>query len=66
MIEEQRYCVDILVQFRAVQAALRAVELSILGRHLRSCVKGALTSKSVSSADTKIDELIGLLSNRSA
>src|SRR4051812_27871316 len=42
MISEQRYCVDILVQFRAVMAALRGIEVSIFETHLQHCVSSAL------------------------
>ncbi len=38
MIEEQRYCPEILTQLRAARAALRALETAILGTHLGACV----------------------------
>ncbi|TVQ76776.1 MAG: transcriptional regulator [Bradymonadales bacterium] len=41
MIEEQRYCPDILTQMQAIQSALKALELSILERHLQHCVSAA-------------------------
>lgn len=44
MIEEQRYCPDILTQTAAVKSALKAVEMEILDRHLRHCVREAMES----------------------
>ena len=40
MIEEDRYCIDILTQIRAVRAALRSVEDEVLKDHVEHCVEG--------------------------
>ena len=64
MISEQRYCVDILVQFRAVAAGLAVVEKTILDKHMRSCVQKALESKNKKEIDQKVEELMDLLSKR--
>lgn len=64
MIEEQRYCPEILIQLRAVYAAVRSLESSILEKHLHSCVTDAMTSKNRDQAEQKIQELIDLF-NRS-
>ncbi len=61
MIGEQRYCVDILVQFKAVYSALRAIESSIFETHVRSCVRNAAKARSKPEMDRKIDELMGLI-----
>lgn len=45
MIEERRYCPDILTQMRAVRSALRSVEANILERHLQHCVAAAFDSE---------------------
>lgn len=66
MIEDNRYCVDILVQFRAVMAALRSVEISIFERHLQHCLSSALLSKDKKQVDEKIQELTELLSRRTS
>ena len=42
MIEEERYCLDILLQLRAVRAAVKKVEGNILQRHMQHCVAEAL------------------------
>ena len=43
MVEEERYCIDILTQISAAQAALDKVALTLLGEHARHCVIGAET-----------------------
>ena len=57
MIDEGRYCPDILVQLRAARAALKSVEASILESHLKSCVADTLASGSAESKEQKIAEL---------
>jgi len=42
MIENDRYCVDILVQISAINAALKKVSLNMLGRHTNHCVSDAI------------------------
>ena len=59
MIEDKRYCPEILTQLRAVQSATKSIESNILSRHLKACVNDALKKESQSSED-KIDELISL------
>lgn len=44
MVEEERYCIDILTQISATQAALDKVALELLGEHTRHCVVGAKSS----------------------
>ena len=60
MIEEQRYCPDILVQTRAIRSALLALEGKLLDRHLDHCVAEAFTSGSASEREKKIAELQSL------
>lgn len=64
MISEQRYCVDILIQFRAVASALKAIESTIFEEHVRGCVRSAMHSKKRSEIDAKVDELMELLFKR--
>jgi DNA-binding FrmR family transcriptional regulator len=45
MVDEERYCIEILDQIAAVQGALRAVATLILEDHLRSCVVGATADR---------------------
>jgi DNA-binding FrmR family transcriptional regulator len=44
MLEEDRYCIDVLTQISAVQAALDAVALQMLEAHLKGCVQSAVRS----------------------
>lgn len=64
MIFDQRYCPDILTQFRAVSAALRRVEATILEAHLKSCVRSALLSRNAKDAETKVNEVIEMVLKR--
>jgi len=65
MIDDGRYCVEILIQLRALQSAIRSVETKIFKTHLQNCVKEVFESKNKVNADIKITELIDLISKRS-
>jgi DNA-binding FrmR family transcriptional regulator len=58
MIEERRYCMDLLSQTRAVTGAMRKIESGILESHLKHCVNDAISSKSSEEAALKIKEII--------
>jgi CsoR family transcriptional regulator, copper-sensing transcriptional repressor len=58
MLDNDAYCVDILLQISAVQGALEQVQKLLLGRHIESCVSDALRSGSKSERQQKIDELL--------
>ena len=58
MVEEDRYCIDILTQLAAVDTALESVALEILEDHVKHCVAGALASGDEADAENKIDELL--------
>lgn len=64
MIDEGRYCVDILIQFRAIASALNAIEMDIMEKHIQSCVTDAVSSKDKQAGQTKINELVKLISKR--
>jgi DNA-binding FrmR family transcriptional regulator len=57
MIEEHRYCPDILTQLRAVRAALRTIEANVLETHLKSCVADAMARGNQKEQEQKIAEL---------
>ena len=61
MVEEDRYCIDILTQVQAVRAALAKVETEMLRDHLGHCVEGAITSGDQEEQRRKAAELIQLL-----
>jgi DNA-binding FrmR family transcriptional regulator len=58
MVEEDRYCIDILTQIAAVNTALEALAFKILDEHVRHCVAGALSSGDEADAQVKTEELI--------
>jgi DNA-binding FrmR family transcriptional regulator len=58
MVEEGAYCVDIITQIQAVQAALGAIGARILRKHVEHCVADAMRSGSEDDMDTKVDELM--------
>jgi len=62
MIEDKRYCVDIMTQLHSVIGALYRVENEIFKRHIDGCVVGALKGKSEKEKEQKIDEVIALIS----
>lgn len=61
MIEEDRYCIDVLMQVRAARAALARVEATMLQDHLNHCIEHAITSGNASEQRKKAAELIELL-----
>ena len=61
MVEDRKYCIDILTQIQAARSALRAVELQILKKHVDHCVRDAFASGSPAEADLKMDELLQVL-----
>ena len=62
MVEEDKYCVDILLQLTAVQGAVEQVQKILLGQHLESCVTEAVRSGSVRDRQKKMDELLDVFS----
>ena len=62
MVEEDRYCIDIVTQIAAVRAALRRVEEEILRDHVAHCVEHAITSGSKTAQRKKIEELMAVVS----
>ncbi len=60
MIEDERYCVDILTQLHSIVGAILKVENNILRKHLEGCVAHALRGKSETEKKNKIDEIIDL------
>ena len=58
MVDEDRYCVDVLTQINAVRAALHKVEEQILRDHVSHCVAGAFASGDVIEQRHKVEELV--------
>jgi DNA-binding FrmR family transcriptional regulator len=60
MVEEDRYCIDILTQVQAVKAALGRAESEILKRHAACCVAEAIASGDENEQHAKFSELVDL------
>ena len=58
MIDEDRYCIDVLTQLSAVETALEAVAVKVLEEHVQHCVAGALASGDEQQAREKSRELL--------
>jgi len=58
MVEEDRYCIDILTQISAVETALESLALRILDGHVNHCVSGALASGDPEQAREKASEML--------
>lgn len=61
MVQEDRYCVDILAQTAAVRSALKGVERMLLENHANHCVEAAIDSGDATAQREKFNELIALL-----
>ncbi len=64
MIEERRYCPEILVQTQAAAAAIRALEAELLRGHLNHCVSVAFQSDDETARAEKLSELIEIFNRR--
>lgn len=62
MVEDDRYCIDVITQITAARAALRRVEEEILRDHVAHCVEHAVTTGDKDEQRIKIAELIEVLS----
>ncbi len=61
MMEQDRYCIDIVTQIQAVRAALRRVESMVLEDHVETCVEHAIASGDANDQRRKVAELLSVL-----
>ena len=61
MIEDRKYCIDILTQIYAIKGALSRVEEKILEKHFRNCVTEAVKGASEKEKQQKLDEILKLI-----
>ncbi len=61
MIDERRYCIDIVAQIKAVTAALKQVQMGVLEKHIHHCVKESLESQDPDLVEEKIHEVVQVL-----
>jgi len=62
MVQEERYCVDILTQIRSASSALAKVQENIFKGHMESCVRESLTGDDPRDREAKVNEILVLLS----
>ncbi len=62
MVEEEKPCIDVLLQLAAVQGAVNQVQKILLGRHLEACVSEAIRSGSGRDRQKKVGELLEAIS----
>lgn len=65
MVEEDKYCVDVLQQILAVQGALAQVSKKLLQAHMKTCVVSAFESGDASERDRAIEEVVDLFAKGS-
>ena len=61
MLDEDRYCIDVLTQVQAIRAALQKVEEAILKDHVQHCVAKAFADGEATEQRQKVDELVSVL-----
>jgi DNA-binding FrmR family transcriptional regulator len=61
MVEEERYCADILMQIASVQESLRGVSQALMRNHLHHCAAQAISKGSAEEAEAMYDELLTLI-----
>ncbi|MBC8166499.1 MAG: metal-sensitive transcriptional regulator [Bryobacteraceae bacterium] len=61
MVEEDRYCADIMVQISAAQEALRTVGRALMRNHLKHCAAKAITEGTLAQSEAMYDELVELI-----
>jgi DNA-binding FrmR family transcriptional regulator len=61
MVEEDRYCADVIVQIASVQEALRGVARNLMKNHMRHCAAKAIGSRKKSETEAMYEELLGLM-----
>jgi DNA-binding FrmR family transcriptional regulator len=61
MVDDERYCADVLMQLSSVQEALRATGRALLHNHLKHCATEAIRSGSPEQADAMYEELLELM-----
>lgn len=61
MVDEERYCVDILIQISAIRSAINKVGTIILENHIKGCVSESLKNGDVEGTENMIDELMSTI-----
>ena len=64
MVDDGRYCIDVVRQVQAVKAALGSFEKLVLDDHLDTCVESALKSDDINDRRAKVEELVSIFGGR--
>ncbi|MEZ5842821.1 MAG: metal-sensitive transcriptional regulator [Hyphomicrobiaceae bacterium] len=64
MVEDERYCIDVLTQLSAVRSALARVEDEVLADHAGHCIAHAIEAGDKADQRAKVEELIALIARR--
>jgi DNA-binding FrmR family transcriptional regulator len=64
MVEEDRYCVDVVRQVQAARSALSSLETVIVEDHVETCVQASLESGSAEARREKVTELVSILTGK--
>ena len=64
MIDDDRYCIDVVRQIQAVKSAMTSLEGLVLNDHLDTCVETALKSDDMNQRREKVEELVAVLGGR--
>ena len=64
MVDEDRYCIDVVRQIQAIKAALNGLEGVVLDDHVGTCVEAALSGSSVKARREKVEELVAVMGGR--
>lgn len=64
MVDDDRYCIDVIRQIQAIKAALHGLEGVILDDHIETCVEDALSGSNVNTRREKVEELVAVMSGR--
>ena len=64
MVNEDRYCIDVIRQVQAAKAALSGLEGVILNDHIGTCVESALEGPNVAARREKVEELVAVLAGK--
>ena len=62
MVEDDRYCIDVLTQVQAIRAALHKVEEEVLKDHVHHCVRHAFAAGDPADQQQKVEELVSVVS----
>lgn len=65
MIQEEKYCIEILTQIKAIRSALKGLEMQILSGHVNHCLMNAITSGNPKNIEEKICEVMELIKKSS-